>query len=123
MKVLVLGGYGVFGERVLRLLARDGHTLIVAGRDLSRAQKLADEIGAQALRFDRAADTDLLGSLDIDLLVDAAGPFQAYGERPYALVEACLRARIHYLDLADDAGFCIGIAALDALARELVNFV
>ena len=118
MKVLVLGGYGVFGERVLRLLARDGHTLIVAGRDLSRAQKLANELGAQAIRFDRDADTPLLDSLDIDLLVDAAGPFQAYGERPYALVEACLRARIHYLDLADDAGFCIGITELDTLACE-----
>lgn len=116
MKVLVLGGYGVFGERVLRLLARDGHALIVAGRDLVRAQKLAAELGAQALRFDRQADTHLLATLDIELLVDAAGPFQAYGERPYALVEACLRARIHYLDLADDAGFCICIAALDALA-------
>ena len=118
MKVLVLGGYGVFGERVLRLLARDGHTLIVAGRDGSRAQTLADELGAQAMRFDRDADTPLLDSLDIDLLVDAAGPFQAYGERPYALVEACLRARIHYLDLADDAGFCIGINELDGLAHE-----
>ncbi len=118
MKVLVLGGYGVFGERVLRLLARDGHTLIVAGRDLSSAQKLGAELGAQALRFDRDADTDLLNTLDIDLLVDAAGPFQAYGERPYALVEACLRAHIHYLDLADDAGFCVGITEVDALARE-----
>lgn len=118
MKLLVLGGYGVFGERVLRLLARDGHALIVAGRDLSRAQKLADELGAHSMRFDRDADTPLLDSLDIDLLVDAAGPFQAYGERPYVLVEACLRARIHYLDLADDAGFCTGIAELDGLARE-----
>lgn len=118
MKVLVLGGYGVFGERVLRLLARDGHALIVAGRDLSRAQILATELGAQAMRFDREADRPLLRTLDIDLLVDAAGPFQAYGEQPYALVEACLRARIHYLDLADDSGFCTGIAALDGLARE-----
>lgn len=117
MKVLVLGGYGVFGERVARLLARDGHALIVAGRDIARAQALAHELGAQALRFDRDADTGLLGTLGVDLLVDAAGPFQTYGERPYALVEACLAAHVHYLDLADDAGFCLGIAALDTLAR------
>lgn len=114
---MVLGGYGVFGERVVRLLARDGHALIVAGRDLARALKLAGELGAQALRFDRHTDSDLLGTLDIELLVDAAGPFQAYGERRYALVEACLRARLNYLDLADDASFCIGIAELDGLAK------
>jgi len=117
VKVLVLGGYGVFGECVVRLLCRDAHSVRVAGRDLAQAQTLADEVGAEALRFDRDADTHLLGALGIDLLVDAAGPFQAYGERPHALVEACLRARIHYLDLADDAGFCIGIATLDALAQ------
>jgi hypothetical protein len=117
MNVLVLGGYGVFGERVVRLLARDGHALIVAGRDIARARVLAAELGAQALRFDRDADSGMLGTLGIDLLVDAAGPFQTYGERPYALVEACLAAHIHYLDLADDADFCVGITALEALAR------
>jgi uncharacterized protein YbjT (DUF2867 family) len=42
MKVLVLGGHGVFGERVLRLLRRDGHEVTVAGRDLASAQRLAD---------------------------------------------------------------------------------
>jgi NAD(P)-dependent dehydrogenase (short-subunit alcohol dehydrogenase family) len=118
MKVLVVGGYGVFGERVARLLRRDGHAVTVAGRDLASAQRLTDEIGAQALRFDRERDLDRLPGLDVEVLVDAAGPFHAYGDRPYALAEACLRAGVHYLDLADDPGFCAGVAALDGLARE-----
>lgn len=118
MKVLVLGGYGVFGERVVRLLCRDGHAVIVAGRDLASAQRLADEVGAQAMRFDRERDLDLLRGLNLEVLVDAAGPFHAYGERPYALAEASLRAGVHYLDLADDPAFCAGIAALDGLAKK-----
>lgn len=117
MKVLVLGGAGVFGERVARLLARDGHCLTIAGRDLQRAQAVATTIDAAAVRFDRERDAACLPQLDIEVLVDAAGPFHTYGERPHQLAEACLRAGIHYLDLADDADFCVGIGALDELAR------
>ncbi len=118
MKILVVGGYGVFGERLLRLLARDGHALWVAGRDERRAAALAKDIGAQAVQLDRTGDLSALLSIKPDLLVDAAGPFHAYGEQPYRLVEACIEARINYLDLCDDADFCAGIATLDALAKS-----
>ncbi len=118
MNVLVLGGYGMFGERVVRLLRRDGHDLIIAGRNLADAQRLAGQVVGRAMRFDRQADVATLPDLGIDVLVDAAGPFHAYGDSPYALAEACLHAGIHYLDLADDARFCAGIGELDELARQ-----
>ncbi|MBC7737498.1 MAG: hypothetical protein H7245_09860 [Candidatus Saccharibacteria bacterium] len=38
MKILILGGYGVFGGRLVQLLAGQGLDLIVAGRDLQRAR-------------------------------------------------------------------------------------
>ncbi|MEH6359814.1 MAG: hypothetical protein V7761_03690 [Amylibacter sp.] len=34
MKVLVLGGYGVFGSRICELLCKDGHSVIIAGRNM-----------------------------------------------------------------------------------------
>lgn len=117
MRVMVVGGYGVFGQRVARLLARDGHTLWVAGRDVQKAQALAHELGAQALQLDRTGDLSALAQIKPDVLVDAAGPFHAYGEQPYRLVEACLNAGINYLDLCDDGKFCAGIATLDGLAK------
>jgi uncharacterized protein YbjT (DUF2867 family) len=40
MKVLILGGTGVFGERIARLLARDGHQLTIAARSLPAAEPL-----------------------------------------------------------------------------------
>ena len=115
MKVLILGGYGVFGARLARLLVRDGHEVTVAGRDASRAQRLADELGCAALQMDRRRDLHLLAGFE--LVVDAAGPFHAYGEDRYRLPRAAIAAGLHYLDLADNARFCAGIAALDAEAR------
>lgn len=115
MKVLVLGGYGVFGERVARLLLRDGHSVTIAGRDAARAQALAAALGCDWLRMDRDRDLHLLAGHEV--VVDAAGPFHAYGDDPYRLPRAAIAAGMHYLDLADDARFCAGIHTLDALAR------
>lgn len=116
MKVIILGGTGVFGERLARLLARDGHQLTIAARTLTAAQALAAELNATALRLDR--NGDLSGLRGHDVIIDAAGPFHAYGPDPYRLARAALAAGAHYLDLADNAAFCAGITVLDAEARQ-----
>lgn len=124
MKVLILGGYGTFGARLARLLARDGRlTLIIAGRSRVKAQALCDRLDGAALReplvYDRNRDpAQMLAALRPNLVVDAAGPFQSYGEDPYRLVRACIEAGANYLDLADAADFVSGIGAFDAAARE-----
>lgn len=115
MKVLILGGTGVFGQRLARLLARDGHQLTIAARNLPAAQALANELGATALKLDRSGDLSALSSHEV--IIDAAGPFHAYGTDPYRLAKAAIAAGSHYLDLADNAAFCAGITALDTEAR------
>jgi hypothetical protein len=116
MKVLVLGATGVFGMRLARLLARDGHQLTLAARTLPAVKAFADELGATARQIDRTSDlADLQGH---DVIIDAAGPFHAYGPNPYRLVKASLAAKAHYLDLADNAAFCAGITALDLDAQK-----
>ena len=115
MRVLVLGGYGVFGARLSRLLRRDGHAVCVAGRDGAAASLLASAIGASALQIDRTGDLSALSGFDA--VVDAAGPFHTYGADPYRLAKAAIAARVHYLDLSDNAAFCQGITALDAVAK------
>lgn len=117
MRIAVLGGYGVFGSRLCRLLVRDGHEVIVAGRNLASAKLLADEIGATPLALDRAGDLSPLWAAAPEAVVDAAGPFHAYGDDPYAFAKAAIVQGVHYLDLADDAAFCAGIAALDSTAK------
>ena len=118
MRVVVLGGYGVFGARLVRLLCRDGQDVFVAGRSADKAQTLADEVGARPLAVDRQGDLAGLWRVKPDVVVDAAGPFHAYGNDPYALARACIAEGVHYLDLADDPAFCAGIGALDDAAQN-----
>ncbi len=117
MRLVVLGGYGVFGSRLAELLRRDGHEVWIAGRSLAKATATAEALGGKPLRLDREGDLGVLQELAPDVLIDAAGPFQAYGEDPYRLVRACLDQRISYLDLSDDAVFTAGIAGLDRTAK------
>ncbi len=115
MNVLILGGYGVFGERLARLLVKDGHKVCIAGRNLAAAQKLATNLGCDAQQIDREGLLDGLNGHDV--VIDAAGPFHSYGDAPYRLAKAALAAGAHYLDLSDNAAFCAGITVLDPAAR------
>lgn len=89
MKIVVLGGYGVFGTKLVDLLTRDGHDVIVAGRSLEKATAMAAQFGAGALAVDRAGDLSPLWAANPDAVVDAAGPFHAYGDDPYAFARSC----------------------------------
>ena len=114
-RVLVIGGYGGFGAHLCRRLAAAGHELLVAGRNRAQATASAATLPkAQPLVLDRADIGAMLPALEADLVIDAAGPFQ--GSR-YCVPEACIAARIPYLDLADARDFVTGIGALDEAAR------
>lgn len=124
LKVLVVGGTGTFGSRLVQLLKDDSRlTLIVCGRSAAKAEALVARSSPApaellAAQFDRDGNPEAeIAALKPDLLVDASGPFQAYGPKPYKLVEACIRLRVNYLDLADGADFVSGVGAFDAQAR------
>lgn len=114
--VVVLGGYGNFGQVIVRKLAASGMRVWVAGRDLRKAETLARETGCQALQLDmHAADlAERLRRLGAQLLISTAGPFQ---RQDYRVPEAAIAAGMHYVDLADARGFVCGIGELDARAR------
>jgi len=118
VRVVVLGGYGVFGARLAELLRRDGHAVWLAGRNLAKAEAAARRIGAAAAAVDRTGDLAPLFQPRPDVVIDAAGPFQAYGDDPYRLPRRCIAEGADYLDLADDAAFVAGIGALDEAARQ-----
>jgi uncharacterized protein YbjT (DUF2867 family) len=125
-RVVVLGGYGHFGTRIARALARHGGAQIwIAGRDRTRAADLACELahawpdaGTRAAALDvsdRASLTAGLKSIGADVAIHTAGPFQS---RDYTVAEACLDAGCHYLDLADGREFVAGFDRLDQRARS-----
>jgi saccharopine dehydrogenase-like NADP-dependent oxidoreductase len=117
MKVLIVGGYGVFGGRLARLLLEDGADVVVAGRDLKTASEFTRRFGGTPLWVDIASDLAPVAAAAPAIAVDAAGPFQAYGDDPYRLARFCIANGISYLDLSDDAAFTAGIAQLDAAAK------
>jgi hypothetical protein len=129
MKVLILGGYGTFGGRLAELLRDESRLeLIIAGRSLSSAEafvvKLGGQVKAMPQVFDRDGDVALqLATIKPDMVVDASGPFQTYGGKPYRVVEAAIAQGIHYLDLADGSDFVEGIARFSERAKAKNVFV
>src|SRR5687768_155654 len=116
MKILILGGYGTFGGNLARLLAKDERlTLLIAGRSTQKAQALCESLpkGAknQVVFFDRNTNVESqIRAIEPDIVVDAMGPYQVYGDDPYRIVKACLALGIDYMDLADGSDFVKGIS-------------
>lgn len=123
LTILIIGGYGVFGGRLAQLLADDSRlTLIIAGRSHEKADAFLQTLPAgaqrQAIAFDREKPFEAqLSGLKPDLIVDATGPFQAYGDDSDKVVRAAIAIGANYLDLADGSDFVAGVTALDAEAR------
>ena len=69
--------------------------------------------------FDRNGDLGRqLHDLKPDLVVDASGPWQAYGQEPFQVAYAAIHAGAHYLDLADSTRFVSRFSGLDAMATN-----
>jgi hypothetical protein len=118
-RILLLGGYGVFGGRLARRLVKENDAeILVAGRSLDKAGAHCAAFGGTPVQLDRTGDLpEAFARLRPTIVIDAAGPFQSYGDDPYRVARAAIAAGAHYLDLADDAAFVAGIGALDAEAR------
>jgi hypothetical protein len=123
-RILILGGYGTFGGRLARLLVSEpALTLLIAGRSATAARSFCMALPAGAARSAEVLDRDgdlqaRLREIAPDVVVDASGPFQAYGADPYGVVRAALACGAHYLDLADGSEFVRGIARFDDEARR-----
>lgn len=123
LTILVIGGYGTFGRRLVELLSDESRLrVIIAGRSLDKAQTLCSSLNASATlapyRLDRDGDMrQAFSDLAPDILVDATGPFQAYGDDPYRLVIQCIAHGVNYLDFADGTAFARDIRTFDAEAK------
>jgi NAD(P)-dependent dehydrogenase (short-subunit alcohol dehydrogenase family) len=119
--ILILGGYGVFGGRLAKRLAQDARLdVVVAGRSLSKARAFCSEFGGRPMLLD-TEQGDFLQRVEAEhpfVLIDAAGPYQAYNQDPYKVAKAAIACGAHYFDLSDDAQFTIEIGQLDVLAKQ-----
>ncbi len=117
-RFLIYGATGYTGELLARRACRtggEGERPLLAGRSPHRLAPLAEALGCEW----RTAGLDAAGGLDailrdVDVVLNAAGPF---GETSRPLVDACLRTRTHYLDVAGELAVFPAVHARDAEAR------
>lgn len=119
-RILVIGGYGGFGARLVRRLLGNGHQVLVAGRSAEKAAAFcAGLANAEPVVADRTNGVGLVLARERpDLVIDAAGPFQG---SDYTVPEACIAMRIPYLDLADSRAFVVGIGKLGQADVPIVS--
>ncbi|GAA1535221.1 saccharopine dehydrogenase NADP-binding domain-containing protein [Streptomyces albidochromogenes] len=96
--VAVFGAYGHTGRFVVAELVERGFVPVLSGRDAAKLKALAYETGLEA----RVASVDAPDSLDRALagaaaVINCAGPFAS---TTAPVIEAALRAKIPYLDVA-----------------------
>jgi Domain of unknown function (DUF4166)/Saccharopine dehydrogenase NADP binding domain len=121
--ILIIGGYGTFGGRIAELLSdTEALTLFIAGRSETKAIEFIGRLASGArkvpLAFERNTDVEKqIAAIKPDVVIDATGPFQNYGNDPYRVVKACIKQKAHYMDLADATEFVSGITQFDEVAK------
>jgi saccharopine dehydrogenase (NAD+, L-lysine-forming) len=98
--ILILGGYGYTGKLLTKhLLTHSQAQIILAGRNIEKAQKFADEIcnARVSISCVDAADAETLRAVlqNVDLLLVAA-PTTQHAE---TVIRAALDSKIDYLDV------------------------
>lgn len=112
---LLYGANGYTGALIAREARRRGLSPILAGRSAEPVQALAAELGLEARVFGLDDARRLAaGVRDVALVLNCAGPFSATAA---PMIEACLAAGAHYLDITGEIDVLERAQALDARAR------
>jgi len=111
MRWMIYGANGYTGELIAREAARRGHKPLLAGRNRDSVEALAKslELEARVFDLDPASIGDQLKG--VGLVLNCAGPFSSTAA---PMMEACLAAGAHYLDIT-------GEIAVFELAQSLNN--
>ena len=117
MSFLIYGANGYTGELIAREAVRRGHKPVLAGRNAEKLAPLANELGLEARAF--SLDAPRLNG--VDAVLHCAGPF-VHTSAP--MVQACLDAGVHYLDITGEIPVFEAIMAMnDAAVRRGVTLI
>ncbi|HWJ05465.1 MAG TPA: saccharopine dehydrogenase NADP-binding domain-containing protein [Steroidobacteraceae bacterium] len=114
-RLLVYGATGYTGELIAREAVRRGLAPVLAGRNPQAVAALARALGCES-RIASLDDEAALGRVlvDVGVVVHCAGPFAATSA---PMVRACLRHRVHYVDITGEIDVLEAVHAHDAEAR------
>jgi short subunit dehydrogenase-like uncharacterized protein len=112
---LLYGANGYTGSLIARAAVSEGLRPILAGRNAPAVQKLAGELGTEHRVFGLDDPTALdRGLQGVAVVLHCAGPFVHTFK---AVADACLRNKVHYLDVTGEVTVFEALAAQDAQAR------
>jgi short subunit dehydrogenase-like uncharacterized protein len=115
-RLLIYGATGYSGRSIAQAARAAGLAPIVCGRSADKLQALARELACEG-RVARLDDAPALARAlrDARVVLNAAGPF---ADTSPHLIEACLRAGCHYLDISGEIGALAAAAGRGADARR-----
>jgi short subunit dehydrogenase-like uncharacterized protein len=113
--VLLYGASGYTGSLVARAAAARALPLVVAGRSAERLETLGGELGCE-IRVAPLDGSALRAAIsDAAVVVNAAGPFSSTAK---PIVQACIDAGVHYLDISGEVDSIEAVSAYDRAARD-----
>lgn len=116
MDLLIYGANGFVGRAMVKQALAHGLRPRLAGRDAAKLALMGAEFGLAVHVADLADPTALERALvGARLVLHCAGPF-VHTAAP--MMAACLRQRVHYLDITGELPVFEALAAEDASARE-----
>jgi short subunit dehydrogenase-like uncharacterized protein len=112
---LIYGANGFTGRLIAERAKACGFRPIVAGRSRGPVEDIASRVGFEARVFELdSPDAVLEGIRGARLVLHCAGPFSKTS-RP--MVDGCLRAGAHYLDITGEVSVLEAVLSRDAEAR------
>jgi saccharopine dehydrogenase-like NADP-dependent oxidoreductase len=120
MRVVVIGGLGNFGARIVKRLGLErGIEVLATGRNAQRTP-VDSKIVYARLDIDDPGFAETLKALRPDLVIHCAGPFQS---QDYQVALRALACGADYIDLADGREFVSGFTAAVQSAAEAAGRV
>jgi short subunit dehydrogenase-like uncharacterized protein len=100
MAFIIYGANGYTGQLIVELAVKKGLKPVLAGRTEAKIKPLAEKYGLEYLTFGLDNKTEIAHHLEkYPLLLNCAGPFSRTAK---PMVEACLVAKTHYLDITGE---------------------
>ncbi|MCI4569153.1 saccharopine dehydrogenase NADP-binding domain-containing protein [Lysobacter sp. CFH 32150] len=116
MQWMIYGANGYTGRLIAKEARQRGLQPILAGRNAETVQALATELGLpwRVFTLDRSEDMHA-GLRGVGLVLHCAGPFSATAA---PMLEACLEAKTHYLDITGEVDVFAHCHAQDERAKQ-----
>ena len=116
MSFLIYGASGYTGKLIVELSVKQGLKPVLAGRTESKIKPLAEKFGLEYLAFGLNNIEEVVQNIaKFSLVLNCAGPFSRTAK---IMVEACLKAKTHYLDITGEIEVFEMVKSYDVEAKK-----